>query len=315
MNANWKEARKLLNLVTSAIDCILRNRYDGYSRKPFYVELGTEVGPGASRTAEEVERMSEKFFRMPEHYPPETGAAFLALKKEQTRERLAEFLEQFVDVPVEADLALLELKEASWEEILIWIDSYIAQRPYLERKVGELVVKQREGLSNPGARELERSAEMSSPNVLSLYVVRKYAAEFKELFPHMVERAGDLQLIPAGKGVPDYIRHYLEEASRCFIYGHFLASLLVCRSAIEAAAKDRLRGNRFARELSEVEDSLVGILNLALEKGLIDKIIWLAADDIRKTANKAAHPEAVPDEGRCKSAFDATRGILQHLYE
>jgi hypothetical protein len=79
--------------------------------------------------------------------------------------------------------------------------------------------------------------------------------------------------------------------------------------------KDRLRANRYARELGEVEGSLVGILNLALEKGLIDNIFWLAADDIRKAANKAAHPEAVPDEGRCRLAFEATRGILQHLYE
>lgn len=315
MNANWEEARKLLNLVTSVIDCILRNRYDGCSRKPFYVELGTEVGPGASRTAEEIERMLEKFFRMPEHYPPETGAVFLALKKEQTRERLAEFLEQFVDVPVEADLALLELKEASWEEILIWIDSYIAQGPYLERKVGELVVERREGFSSPGAREMEAAVDTCPGEFLSLYVVRKYAAEFKERFPHMIERGQELRLIPAGKGVPDHIRHYLEEASRCFIYGHFLASLLVCRSAIEAAAKDRLRDNRYERELSEVEDSLKSILDLALEKGLIDKIIWGAAQDIRKMANKAAHPETVPDEGRCKWAFDTTRGILQHLYE
>ena len=128
-------------------------------------------------------RGCREFFHMPELYPPETAAAFLALKKEQTRERLAEFLEQFVDVPVEADLALLELKEASWEEILIWIDSYIAQRPYLERKVGELVVKQREGFSNPGARELERSAEMSSPNVPFVICSAEVCCRVQRTFP------------------------------------------------------------------------------------------------------------------------------------
>jgi len=55
---------------------------------------------------------------------------------------LAVFLEAFVDVPVEADLALLDLKDASWEDVLIWIDDYVTQGPYLERKVGELIVEQ-----------------------------------------------------------------------------------------------------------------------------------------------------------------------------
>jgi len=47
----------------------------------------------------------------------------------------------------------------------------------------------------------------------------------------------------------------------------------------------------------------------------MDKVIWESAQDIRKMANKAAHPKTVLDEGLCNSAFDATRGILEHLYE
>ena len=162
---------------------------------------------------------------------------------------------------------------------------------------------------------MESAVGWSLPNVFSLYVVRKYAAEFKELFPQMIERAGCLQLIPAAKNVPDHIRRYLEEASRCFIYGHSLGSLLVCRSAIEAAAKDRLREKGYARELREKGDSLMSILDLALEKGLMDKTMCTLAHDVRRMAGKAAHPETIPDEGHCKWAFDATRGILQQLYE
>ena len=132
MNANWKEARKLLNLVTSAIDCILHNQYDGYTRKPFYVELGTEVGPGEAKTAEDIERRLEKLFDKPQLYPPATGGAFLALREEHTRERLTAFLDVFVNVPLEADLALSDLEEAEWEDFLFWIDSYLTQGPYVQ---------------------------------------------------------------------------------------------------------------------------------------------------------------------------------------
>lgn len=316
MKTNWKRAKDLAKLISSAVDLILRDRYEVVSNKPLQLELGAEVGPGAARTTGEIERMLDKLFRMPEYYPPETAAAFSALGKEHTRQRLAQFLGLFVDVPVEADLALLELKEASWEDILIWIDSYITQGSYLERKIAEPVVKQREGFSSPEMREMERHFDNGAPGLFSLYTVRKYASEFKEGFSGTVRRAELLRLIPAGNNVPDYVAAYMEEASRCFIHGHFVASLILCRSAMEAAAKGRLRDKGYARELREIkQDPLKSVLNLALEKRLIDKIIWRAADDIRKMANKAAHPESAADEDDCMRAFDATRGILQQLYE
>lgn len=314
MNENWREARKLLNLVTSTIDCILHNRYDAYTRKPFYVELGTEVGPGASHTAEEIEKMLDMLLHKPELDRPETAAAFSALKEEHTHERLAAFLKQFVNIPLEAELALLELKEKSWEEILIWIDSYIYQRPYLEREMGKLVVEQREGFSSPGAREIERAFDTSPGELLSLYVVRKYARELKETFPQMVERAQLLRLIPTSKNVPNHVRRYLEEASRCHVYGNFLASLLLCRAAIEAAAKDRLRAKGFAQDLIGLA-TLEEVLRLALDKNVMDDARWQASEHVRKMANKAVHSGGVPDEHNCMHAYDVTRDILQRLYE
>jgi len=217
---------------------------------------------------------------------------------------------------VEASLTVSELKEASWEEILIWIDSYIARGSYLERKIAEPVVEQREGFSSPGLGEMEHHFDVGSRDLFSLYTVRKYAAEFKDFLPNIVERAESLRLISASKNAPDDVRRYLEDASRCYIYGNFLASLLLCRSAIEVAAEGRLKNEGFARELRAIgQERLKSILRLALEIGLMEKTFWMSADDIRKKANKAAHPDGVPGECDCKRAFDETRGILQHLYE
>jgi hypothetical protein len=92
----------------------------------------------------------------------------------------------------------------------------------------------------------------------------------------------------------------------------------MARSAIVAGAEDRLRKKGFGRELDEIKykgDFLKNILRLALDKGVIGKAIWMAADEIRDRANKAAHSEALPDDRGCMKAFDMTRGILQHLFE
>jgi len=315
MKENRKKAEDLVKLVTSAIDLILRDRYE-LSKKPLYIELGTQVGNGASRSATEIEGILEKLFQKPELYPPETSAAFSALKKEHTQERLAAFLGRLVNIPMESHFALSELKEANWEKILIWVDSYIARGAYLEGKIAEPVVKQLVGFSSPSLRQIEHFLDSGSTGLFSLYTVRKYADELKDHFPLIVERAERLRLIPASKNVPDNVRRYLEEATRCCIYGHFLASLLLCRSAIEAATKDRLTKCGFEHEVRAIrQDPLKSILKLAFDKDLMDEALWKQADDIRAKANKAAHSPALPDERYCVEACDITRGILQHLYE
>ena len=314
MDVNYqKEAESLTKLVTTAIDCILNDQYEVISKKPFQFELGTEIGPGAARTTEEIEGILEKL--LPEHYSPETASAFLALKEEHTPERLSVFLDNVLEDPHEASLALSELEDASWEEILVYIDSYFVHGPKLQRELGRLLVKEREGFSSPVGGEMEALLDRSSPGFLSLFVVRKYAAEFRDLFPRVVKRAELLRLIPAVENVPNHIRRYLGEASRCFIYGQFLASLFLCRSAIVAAAEDRLRKSGLDREVDEIkQDVLKNILKMAFDRGLMDETIWNAADEIRVTANNAIHSETLPDDRDSMKAYDMTRGILQHLY-
>ena len=87
-----------------------------------------------------------------------------------------------------------------------------------------------------------------------------------------------------------------------------------CRSAIEAATKDRLKKEGFAGELCGL-GTLDAVLRLAFDKNVMDKVIWEASEDIRKRANRAVHSEGLPGENDCMMAYDITRGILQHLYE
>ena len=95
-------------------------------------------------------------------------------------------------------------------------------------------------------------------------------------------------------------------------------SLSLCRSAIVSSTEDRLRASGFARELEDLrgsKDQLKKILELARDKDILDGVTWKQADDIRQLGNDAVHGDRLPTEAQCKSAFDQTRGILQHLYD
>jgi len=150
---------------------------------------------------------------------------------------------------------------------------------------------------------------------LPLFTARKYAKEIRNLFPKIVRRAGSLRLLPAAKEVPEYVCRCLIEASRCYIYGRFLASLFLCRSALEESVKDVLRKKGYEKDMAAMKDEgLKGILRLARDKGLMDEALHNQADDIRALANQAIHGNKLPTDDECKNAFDLTRGILQHLY-
>jgi len=68
---------------------------------------------------------------------------------------------------------------------------------------------------------------------------------------------------------PVEVQTYLREASKCFIYGQFIACLIVCRSAIDFALRECLsRGGR-KRDLErfrlEKKDTFENVLSLARE--------------------------------------------------
>ena len=311
MNPNYKKANSLIEMITWAVERILNEQYEVVSDEDgnlLEVDLGASLGPGMALSTKQIEGALKKFL------PPNKFDALLALKKERTRQRLATVLETLF-APPEASFALSELKHASWEEILSYIDSYYAEGPQLRRKILMLIPAEREVFSSQGGAEVERLIEESSPGLISVFTVRKYAAEFRKRFPHIVGRAELLRLIPVTRNIPNHVRRYFVEASQCFIYGTTLASLFLCRSAVVAACEERLIKRGFEGAVEKIDrDYLKQILTLARDKGILDETLWKQADDIRQWANDAVHWDNLPDERTCMKSYDMTRGILQHLY-
>ena len=131
----------------------------------------------------------------------------------------------------------------------------------------------------------------------------------------MVKRATapEFRMLSASREVPESLQRYLIEASRCYIYGHFLASLIVCRSAIEEAVKRRLIDIGKQEEINR-DDRLVTLLRLAKQERLLDKTRYDYANCIREKARLAVHGKGIPPDEECVDALIKTRGILEHLY-
>jgi len=182
----------------------------------------------------------------------------------------------------------------------------------LVQQVQRFLVQGREGLRASGLATVESGA---MPEAIEVAVVSHYAEEISKLFPRMIKRAEQMRILAVEHPVSDAVQHYLEEASKCYVYGRFIACLVVCRSAIEFALKDRLLEWGKARDLQQLKDDrkeslweLIKIGRTVFQKATMDD-----ADEVRTKAANAVH-NAEPGPDQCRSMFVKTRGILSELY-
>jgi hypothetical protein len=178
-----------------------------------------------------------------------------------------------------------------------------------------VVAKGREGVSVDWLARLESDA---NPEAVSVGVVAHYANEIAHLFPKIIRRAERLRIIPIHEKAPPDVQRYIEEASKCYIYGRFVACLIVCRSAVEFALRERLlsKGQEPALRAmrNQKNDSLWGLIQLA--RSVFSKELKPTLDDsdeIRRAARDAVHV-AEPPQDVCKEMFIKTRGVLGELY-
>src|SRR6185369_11708963 len=111
-------------------------------------------------------------------------------------------------------------------------------------------------------------------------------------FPKLVDRAYQLSVFTAEIPAPTKVARYMEEASKCYLYGQRIACLMVCRSAIEFAIPDRLVTLGYGTQLEEFKmtlnkDSLLKLIKFSKE--LLPQYMRSLDDSERvcKTANSA----------------------------
>lgn len=129
--------------------------------------------------------------------------------------------------------------------------------------------------------------------------IRQIAERFRKLAPVLVGR------IPSKE-----VCVYLREATRCFIYGFFQASIALSRAALEAGLNEHI-GRKFG-PVSQME--LAKKIDLASRWKLVSGQSASMAHDVRRAARRVLHQEPVKEN----LAFDTlvrARGVLKNLFK
>jgi hypothetical protein len=160
-----------------------------------------------------------------------------------------EFLRAVFTPP--ADAGFYEpLKGLSYEEVVSHVYDILNERV---SEVFRKAVFEREHVTPEEARSraalLTRDFLSGTPEILVDAYARRLAAQF----PKMIRRAEKLEPLIAFKEVPKEIQDYLVEASKCYIAGQVIASVLVCRSIIQFAITDLLLKAGKKREIEQFD--------------------------------------------------------------
>ncbi|MFQ5804574.1 MAG: hypothetical protein ACE5JQ_16920 [Candidatus Methylomirabilales bacterium] len=210
------------------------------------------------------------------------------------------------------------LRGMDYGEVISRLYSALKQLP---ERLPEYLRHVREQITDRENEKLERQilaiCEKSSTNL----VAAAYARQLGRRFSRMVNRAEQLRALPAIQRVPAAAQTCVKEATRCYIYGQFIACLVICRSAIEFALCDFLlrAGKRSDPESLRIDkkDTLEELVRLARTCASGEMQCTLDdADEVRRRANEAIHPKGktTPAPEICKDMFIKTRGILRELY-
>lgn len=308
-------ADELLRIVTFALECVLNNDYkEEFNQDGNLMALELRRGWFEGQVDTHPQLLEDYFRRV---LSPQQSEALYSLKERRTPEQIEEVfrLVSPISLSKTSRNPAVDLADADWHGILRYLNELFAVSRQIGKGAGYLIAKEREGFSSPFGTQLESYLEHRYPTNLDFLAAEKCVAEFGELLPKLVKRATapEFRLLAASKNVPESVKRYLIEASRCYLFGDFLACLIVCRSAIEEAVKQRLKDIGKEADV-EKDDRLVTLLRLARCGGLLDNKRLQMADGIRDIARKAVHGKRLPEERECIESFHQARGVLEHLY-
>ena len=215
---------------------------------------------------------------------------------------------------IETAIRQLPAKATKGDVIGIGVELSILSR----RKVLTQIFQRREALASEDEMNKERTLLETDEEEVGAELRAFYGRELARLFPKMVRRAGRLQVLAASESAPDQVQEYLKEATKCFIYGRYIACLIVCRAAVEFGVRDFLIRSGRRKELEawrigkkESLEDMIKLCRTSARWGLQPTLDH--ADEVRRWANEAVH-EKVPSQAKCEEAFVKTRGLLRELY-
>ena len=152
----------------------------------------------------------------------------------------------------------------------------------------------------------------NDPDTFEHYLASAYAKELCSLIPDATERATKLLSKITYKDMDIVVERYMEEASRCYIYGFFLAAAIMCRGSIEYSLKKYLG---ITESNSDVERYTIHfLLNEAISKpGPFNKKDKHIVLNIHNGASDCVHGRGQIDSAKCLDYINNTKLVVEKL--
>jgi hypothetical protein len=182
-------------------------------------------------------------------------------------------------------------------------DEYWQSRKLVEKLV-KIIVTGRQRITPANIGDIE-SLLRSMPDALTEWLDEFYARTSLEECPRRVHRTLQLSALTAPHEPTFQTNLYVSEATRAYILGLDMASVAMCRAALEQALKERLNTRQFIGLENLVDEAKR--LKFLTEAGVT------AAKEVSRKGNALLHKKPIQGD----EAFEVlakTRSVLEELY-
>ena len=308
------DERSRTEIVARVLERIAEYRYYADEDEDGELIVIPDYGPTFSELEEYFSEQLAELEKM--HHASEEQESDLTLEEDWSDFWTLKLLEQEPFKGQNNEELFPNLKGESYEEVIIYL--YGALTGNLE-EAERLLAVGRETIPKIEANEVSASVDEGFSDDMHERLSSFHARRLSKQFPKIVDRAVGLAILTSDYEVPNKVRRYMQEASKSYINGLWIACLMVCRSAIEFAVRDRLRTLGYGSELAAFEkspegESLCYLIELANK--LMDKRYRDTLEDaqvVRRAAVRAIHAEP-PHDDECRDLFLRTRMVMQSLY-
>lgn len=194
------------------------------------------------------------------------------------------------------------------------------QRKELSRQLASLtrtLTRTREGLSptpDTTVQEIWKEFRNDEPDLVHWGTELYYATTFISSLSDIAHRSVSLDIIePKSVPSPEELNHLLREATTCYVYGLFDATIMLCRSCLQRALEIRIQRDlpRLTLEILRKECWLDSLITTAEQNHLfaVRKDAAIARDLDTQTEKLDAHVNS----DKCYEMLFATRKLVASL--
>lgn len=136
----------------------------------------------------------------------------------------------------------------------------------------------------------------------------QFSRDLLKQIPKYVERFLELDEFWGTRPPSRRVASLLREATRCYVFGFWQASIALSRAAIEEALRERV-----VKLTNQPTHKLGQLIDMAQRVGLLDHDHIMMANAVKRFGDEVLHGTETWS-GNAKEAVISARGVLEHLH-